>query len=126
MGGNRTVLGWSRGGAMTHFEFSAAFFCRCHPVHFLLIVLVTCTDDIGTLRIIVEQCIEWQSSLYINFVDFVKAFDSIDRTVLWKLLRHYGLPTKFITLIKNMYEGFIGHVIFNGQVSEGFHIGTGV
>ena len=26
---------------MTHFEFSVAFLCRCHPVHFLLIVLVT-------------------------------------------------------------------------------------
>ncbi|KAI0239329.1 hypothetical protein LSAT2_009940 [Lamellibrachia satsuma] len=25
-----------------------------------------------------------------------------------------------------MYEGFTGHVIFNGQVSEGFQIGTGV
>ena len=86
----------------------------------------SCTDYIATLRIIVEQCIEWQSSLYINFVDFKKAFDSIDRTVLWKLLRHYGLPTKFVTLIKNMYEGFTGHVIFNGQVSEGFQIGTGV
>ena len=59
-------------------------------------------------------------------MDFEKAFDNIDRTVLWKLLRHYGLPTKYITLIKNMYEGFTGHVIFNGRVSEGLHIGTGV
>ena len=59
-------------------------------------------------------------------MDLEKAFDSIDRTVLWKLLRHYGLPTKFVTLIKNMYDGFTGHVIFNGQVSVGFQIGTGV
>ena len=36
------------------------------------------------------------------------------------------LPAKFVTLVKNMYEGFTGHVIFNGQVSEGFQIGTGV
>ena len=86
----------------------------------------SCTDHIATLRIIVEQCIEWQSSLYINFVDFETAFDSIDRTVLWKLLRHYGLPIKCVTLIKNMYESFTGHVIFNEQVSEGFQIGTGV
>ena len=86
----------------------------------------SCTDHIATLRIIIEQCIEWQSSLYINFVEFEKAFDSIDRTVLWKLLRHYGLPAKFVTLIKNMYEGFTGHVILNGQVSDGFQIGTAV
>ena len=56
----------------------------------------SCTDHIATLRIIDEQCIEWQSCLYINSVDFEKAFNSIDRTVLWKLLRHYGLPTKFV------------------------------
>ena len=59
-------------------------------------------------------------------MDFEKTFDSIDKTVLWKLLMHYGLPTKCVTLIKNMYEDFTGHVIFNGQVSEGFQIGTGV
>ena len=59
-------------------------------------------------------------------MDFEKAFDSIDRTVLWKLRRHYGLPATIVNLIKNMYEGFTGHVIFNGQVSEGFQIGTGV
>ena len=76
--------------------------------------------------ITVEQCIEWQSSLYINCVDFEKAFDNIDRAVLWKLLRHHGLPAKCVTLIKNMYEGFTGHVIFNRQFSEGFQIGTGV
>ena len=87
----------------------------------------SCTYNyFATLRIIGEQCIEWQSSLYINFVDFEKAFDSIDRRVLWKLPRHYGLPAKFVTLIKNMYEGFTGHIIFNGQVSEGFQIGTGL
>ena len=42
----------------------------------------SCTDHIATLRIIVKQYIEWHSSVYINFVDFEKAFDSIDRTVL--------------------------------------------
>ena len=42
----------------------------------------SCTDHIATLRIIVKQYIEWHSSVYINFVDFGKAFDSIDRTVL--------------------------------------------
>ncbi|VDO87756.1 unnamed protein product [Schistosoma margrebowiei] len=52
----------------------------------------SCTDQIATLRIIVEQSIEWNSSLYINFIDYEKAFDSVDRTTLWKLLRYYGVP----------------------------------
>ncbi|VDP31878.1 unnamed protein product [Schistosoma curassoni] len=46
------------------------------------------TNRIVTLRIIVEQSIEWNSSLYINFIDYKKAFDSVDRRTLRKLLRH--------------------------------------
>ena len=38
----------------------------------------SCTGHIATLRII-EQSIEWQSPLYLTFVDFEKALDSIDR-----------------------------------------------
>ena len=30
------------------------------------------TDRIATLRIVVKQSIKWQSSLYINFIDFEK------------------------------------------------------
>ncbi len=60
----------------------------------------SCIDQIATLRMIIEQSIEWNSSLYVNFIDFEKAFDSLDREILWKLLDHYGIPTKLITLIK--------------------------
>ena len=45
-----------------------------------------CIDHIATLRIIVEQSLEFDSSLYINFVDYEKAFDSLDRDTLWNLL----------------------------------------
>ncbi|VDP49743.1 unnamed protein product [Schistosoma margrebowiei] len=41
-----------------------------------------CTDRIATLRIIVEQSVEWNSSLYINLIDYEKAFDSVDRRTL--------------------------------------------
>ena len=51
----------------------------------------SCTDHIATLRVIIEQSLEWNSPLYITFLDFEKAFDSVDSTVLWKLLAHYGI-----------------------------------
>ena len=86
----------------------------------------SCTDEIATLRIIVEQSIEWQSSLYINFIDFEKAFDSISREVLWKLLRHYGMPDKMVTIIRVLYEGFSAQVVHNGQRTQPFNMRTGV
>ena len=85
-----------------------------------------CTDQIATLRIIVEQSIEWNSPLYINFIDYEKAFDSVDRETLWKLLRHYGIPEKIITLIQSSYQGMSCKVLHAGQLSESFEVKTGV
>ena len=64
-----------------------------------------CADHIFVLRHIMEQCEEWRKPLVLNFVDFSKAFDSIRRVSMWKLLKLYGLPIKIISLIKAMSEG---------------------
>jgi hypothetical protein len=39
----------------------------------------SCIDHINTLRIILEQFYEFQSPLYLIFIDFEKAFDYINR-----------------------------------------------
>nr|KAG5711236.1 hypothetical protein BaRGS_004880 [Batillaria attramentaria] len=62
----------------------------------------SCTDHIATMRIIIEQSLEWQTPLYSTFVDFQKAFD---REVIWKLMSHYGSPPKFVNIIRQLYEG---------------------
>ena len=59
-------------------------------------------------------------------MDFQKAIDSLDRPFLWKLLAHYGIPQKFINIIKNSYEGTTCKVIHEGQLSESFKVKTGV
>ena len=86
----------------------------------------SCTDQIATLRIIVEQSMEWDSSLYINFVDYEKAFDSLDRDTLWKLLQHYEIPDTLIALIRNSYEDMTCRVVVAGQVTYSFLGKTGV
>ena len=73
-----------------------------------------------------EQPLEWNSALYINFVDYEKAFDSVDREILWKLLRHYGIPSKLVSLFKSNYEGMTGRVIHDGQFSRQFRVLMGV
>ena len=65
-----------------------------------------CINQIFALRNIIEQCTEWQRQLYINCVDFQKAFDSINRKSLWRILRAYGI-LKEIVLTKSFYSNFI-------------------
>ena len=86
----------------------------------------SCLDQITTLRIIIEQCTEWNASLYINFIDFEKAFDSVDGENLWKLLRHYGIPPKITELIKNTYQNMSCRIIHDGKLTEAFEIESGV
>ena len=42
----------------------------------------SCTDQIATLTIIMEQSLEWSTGLDLVFVDFEKAFNSVDRNVV--------------------------------------------
>ena len=86
----------------------------------------SCIDQIATLRIIIEQSIEWQSPLFLNFIDFRQAFDSVDRETIWKLLRHYGIPGVFINLIQQLYVGATCQVVHKGKLTEEFEVRTGV
>lgn len=54
----------------------------------------SCIDQINTVRIIIEQCAEFGSPLYALFVDYEKAFDSINRECIWLTLKNRGMPEK--------------------------------
>ena len=86
----------------------------------------SCSDHIFTLRQILEQSHEFNSPVYVNFVDFRKAFDSIHRDSLWKILQHYGVPEKLVSVIKLLYTDFSAQVLCEGELTESFQVKTGV
>ena len=79
-----------------------------------------------SLKQVQEKCIEQNMPLYMVFVDFTKAFDTVNRTALWKLLQRYGCPVKFTTLIKALHENMQARVSLNGELSDPFTVSTGV
>ena len=47
-----------------------------------------CTDQLFSLRILMEKAREYHQPLYICFVDLRKAYDSVNRAALWSVLQH--------------------------------------
>ena len=82
-----------------------------------------CTEHIFSLRNIIEQCHEWQRGLYINFIDFQKAFDSVHRESLWSIPRAYGIPAHIVQVIKQFHTDFCCSV---GGSDLSFHVKSGV
>ena len=64
----------------------------------------SCSEQIFTLRNIVEQSLEFQTPLYVNYIDFKKAFDSIHRPSLWRIADIYGVPQQYIAVFKSLYD----------------------
>ena len=85
-----------------------------------------CIDQIFTLRNIIEQSIEWKAPLFLNFIDFKKAFDSVHRDSLWRILRSYGVPAKITTLIRCFYQNFECTLLLNNNVTDWFAVRSGV
>ena len=74
------------------------------------------------LRQLQEKCTEQDRPLHMVFVDFSKAFDAVGRTRLWQLLKKYGCPEKFTTMIEALHTGMMADVSVGGQVSESFSV----
>ena len=85
----------------------------------------SCLDQIFALRNLIEQCDEFQRPLFLNFIDFEKAFDSVHRGSMWRLLRHYGVPEKIVEIIKLLYEDFSCSVMHEGNQSPWFKFLSG-
>ena len=77
-------------------------------------------EQVFILRNIVEQVNEWQATIYVNFIDFEKAFDSVHRDSLWIIMRKYGIPEKIMRTIQLFYADFQCAVEDQGERGEWF------
>ncbi|KAL9979214.1 hypothetical protein ACROYT_G016844 [Oculina patagonica] len=84
------------------------------------------TEHIFVLRNVIEQSLEWNASLYTCFVDYEKAFDSVHRETLWRIMQSNGIPSKFIRMVKLFYSNTKCAVIDGAGKSDWFTVKAGV
>ena len=85
-----------------------------------------CTDHLYALRQVLEKFMAFQLDVNFCFIDFRAAFDSVDPEMMYKIMKHYGLPQKVVNVIRNSYEGFKCCVKAEGEKGQMFELKTGV
>ena len=61
-------------------------------------------DMIFTARQLQEKCQEQNLDLYMTFVDLTKAFDTVSRDGLWKIMAKFGCPPRFIAMMRQLHD----------------------
>ena len=84
------------------------------------------TDMVFAARQLQEKCQEQNSDLFSTYVDLTKAFDTVSREGLWKIMATYGCPRKFISMVQQFHAGMKAQVQDNGEISEPFPVSNGV
>ena len=64
--------------------------------------------------------------MYKCFLDLSKAYDRVDRPILWELLRRYGIPEKLVNLIAGFHTGARAVVKLGVERSEQFELKRGL
>nr|VZI34581.1 unnamed protein product [Spirometra erinaceieuropaei] len=73
-----------------------------------------------------EKCQEMRTYLYSTFVDLTKAFDTVNREGLWKIMQKFGCPEQFTQMVRQLHDGMMARVTDNGAVSKAFAVTNGV
>ncbi|KAL5006947.1 hypothetical protein ScPMuIL_015753 [Solemya velum] len=83
-------------------------------------------EHLHSLTTIIETRKLQQKSTYCAFVDFKKAYDRIDRNLLWEKLQFYGLDGNFLSALKVIYSNTRCCVRVNGICTESFDVTCGL
>ena len=83
-------------------------------------------DHIFCIRQILEKKLEYNEEVHQLFIDFKKAYDSVRRDVLYKILIQFGIPKKLVRLTKMSLSETYSRVRVGKNVSDRFPISNGL
>ena len=63
------------------------------------------TDMMFVSRRLQELARKKRILFHVCFIDLTKAYDSVDRTLLWKVLARFGVPQNMISVICQFHDG---------------------
>ena len=78
------------------------------------------------MTIIRKECLQKGSSVFTAFIDFRKAFDFVQRDLMFWTMEYAGITGQILNLTKQMYTDTSNTIRINGLLSETFNSTNGV
>lgn len=84
------------------------------------------SDHMFTLLACIQKQFSSNRKLYVAFIDFRKAFDNVNRNLLWKILLDNGIKGKLFACIKSMYSQVKARIRCGSELTEPINCTAGV
>ena len=83
-------------------------------------------DALLIFSMITSSALERSVNLYKCYIDLKKAYDRVNRNILYKIIHNKGVPPKLLRLIKAIHDGIIAQIRVDGELCDGFKLKMGV
>ena len=83
-------------------------------------------NQIANICWIIKTPKEFQKNIYFLFIDYAKAFDCVDHTKFWQILKEMGIIDNLTCLLRNLYGGQETTVRIGHGTTDRSQIGKGV
>nr|VZI11968.1 unnamed protein product [Spirometra erinaceieuropaei] len=77
------------------------------------------TGMIFAARQLQEKCQKMRTHLYSTFVDLTKAFDTVNREGLWKIMQKFGCPERFTQMVRQLHDGMMAFM-FSAMLMDAY------
>ena len=84
------------------------------------------TDRIFCLRMILEKACEYKVDIYQLYIDYKQAYDTINRAELVEIMKEFGIPMKFIRLVRMTLTNTNSNVKTQGKLLPSFETMIGL
>ena len=96
-------------------ESQCGFWKECGTIYMVL-----------TARQLQVKCQEQNVDLHSTYVSLAKAFDTVSRDGLWRIMAKYGCSQKFIAIVPQLHDGMLARFQDSGEISQPFPISNRV
>ena len=83
-------------------------------------------EAIHILRRLIERFRVAEKDLHMVFIDLEKTYDRVPRDLLWWALKKNVVPLKYVSIIRDVYEGVVTNVRTCGGLTDEFSVTIGV